>query len=138
MILVDTGALYALANRRDHHHREAVSYFRRIRPREVLAIPTPVLVEAVLFLEGRLGPDAARALWDDVIRGVFDVLPVSGETLAKAREIDREYLDADLGFVDCVSLALCERHRIKTVFTYDRRDFALYRPSFVGALTLVP
>ncbi len=138
MILVDTGALYALADRNDTHHREARSFFRRVRGHEVLAVPQPVLVEAVLFLESRLGMKAVRALWDDVINGVFQVLSVSDDLLARARAIDRKYADANLGLVDCTCLALCEQNRITTVFTYDRRDFSLYRPSFVEGLTLVP
>lgn len=63
---------------------------------------------------------------------------VLAEILKKARAIDRRYVDAGLGLVDCTCLALCEHHRIETVFTYDRRDFSLYRPSFVETLTLVP
>lgn len=138
MILVDTGALYALADRRDSHHREALAFFRRTRRREVLAVPHSVMVEAMLFIESRLGPVASRALWDDVVSGVFGLLPVTGEIISKARAIDRRYRDADLGFVDCTCLALCEQHRIETVFTYDRRDFSLYSPSFARALRLVP
>jgi hypothetical protein len=112
MILVDTGALYALS--------------------------LPVMVEAGLFLEARLGAKAARALWDDVRHGVFHVMDVSDEILARARAIDRKYADAEFGFVDSVTFALCEHHRIGTVFTYDRRHFSLYRPSFQSGLRLVP
>ncbi len=138
MILVDTGALSALADRNDTHHRAARAFFQRVRSKEVLAVPLPVVVEAMLFMEARLGARAPRALWDDLARGVFHLLAISDETLAAAREIDRRYETALLGFVDCTSLALCEQHRITTVFTYDRRDFSLYRPTFVDALDLVP
>jgi predicted nucleic acid-binding protein len=138
VILVDTGALYALADRRDGHHREAADFFRQARAGEAFALPVPVLVEAALFLDARLGPKAARALWDDAVEGVFSLLGVSAEVLAKARAIDRRYRDARLGLVDCTSLALCEQHRIETVFTYDRRHFAMYRPSFAAGLRLVP
>jgi len=138
VILVDTGALYALADRNDTHHRAARLFFHRVRSNEVLAVPLPVVVEAMLFMEARLGARAPRALWDDLVDGVFHVLAISDETLAAAREIDRRYESAKLGFVDCTSLALCEQHRITTVFTYDRRDFSLYRPTFVDALELVP
>lgn len=138
MILVDTGALYALADRDDTHHPQARAFFQRARGQETLAVPISVAVEAMLLLEARLGMRAVRALWDDVLDGVFELLPVGPETFAAARAIDRKYADANLGVVDCTCLALCERHRISTVFTYDRRDFALYRPGFVKALTLVP
>jgi predicted nucleic acid-binding protein len=138
VILVDTAGLYALADRRDSHHREAAAFFRQTRPREVLALPVPVLVESALFIDARLGADLARALWEDVLAGVFHLLPVTGEVLAAARDIDRQYADVNLGLVDCCSLALCEQHRIEMVFTFDRRHFAVYRPTFTGGLTLVP
>ena len=138
MILVDTGALYALADRDDAHHREARAFFQQTHPGQALAVPTSVLVEGVLLLEARLGAKAARALWDDVIDGVFEMLTITPDTLTMARAIDRRYADANLGLVDCTCLALCEQHRIPAVFTYDRRDFSIYRPRFVKALTLVP
>lgn len=138
MILVDTGALYALADRQDAHHRDAEAYFRGAHEREVLAVPASVVVEAALFLEARLGTHAARALWDDIGGEVFYLLPITHNTLVTARRIDRKYADANLGLVDCTCLALCEEHHIGTVFTYDRRHFGLYRPTFADSLKLVP
>ncbi len=138
MILIDTGALYALGDRSDTHHQDAVAFFRQTRGQEVLAVPGPVLTEAALLIEARRGMQPVRALWDDVLDGVFELMAVSGETLALARAIDRKYADANFGLVDAVCLALCEQHRIGKVFTYDRRDFGLYRPTFADTLTLVP
>jgi predicted nucleic acid-binding protein len=97
-----------------------------------------VLTEAALLVEARLGMAFVRRLWDDVLDGVFEPLAVTPQVLALARAIDRRYGDANFGLVDCSCLALCELNRIATVFTYDRRDFALYRPAFTEALTLVP
>ncbi len=138
MILVDTGALYAVADRDDTHHQQARSFFQQAQKRETFGVPMPVVVEATLLLEARLGMRAARALWDDVINGIFETFQVGHDTFVMAREIDRKYADANLGLVDCTCLALCEQRRILTVFTYDRRDFAIYRPSFVKSLTLLP
>ncbi len=138
MILVDTGALYALGDRDDTHHQQARSFFQGAQKRETFGVPMPVIVEAVLLLEGQLGMRAVRALWDDVINGIFETLQVGHDTFIMARAIDRKYADANLGLVDCTCLALCEQRRISTVFTYDRRDFAMCRPSFVKALTLLP
>jgi predicted nucleic acid-binding protein len=138
MILVDTGALYALGDRNDAHHREAAEFLRLTKSHDAFAMPVSVLIEAALLVEARLGMEYVRRLWDDVLAGVFDLLAVTPETLGLARQIDQRYRDARLGLVDCTCLALCEQHRISTVFTYDRRDFALYRPTFAKALTLVP
>jgi len=138
MILVDTGALYALGDRRDTHHAEAVAFFRKAHPAGGFVLPLTVLVEAALLIEARLGMRPVRALWDDVGAGIFELLPVGDQTIALARQIDRRYTDLNLGLVDATCLALCEERRIGTVFTYDRRDFGAYRPTFAPALTLVP
>jgi len=138
VILVDTGAIYALADRHDGHHKEAAAFFQKTQGQEILAIPVPVLTEAALLVEARLGMRPVRALWDDLLDGMFELLPLSVETLELARKIDRRYADANLGLVDAVCLALCEEHQIAAVFTYDRRDFGLYRPTFAASLTLVP
>ncbi len=138
MILVDTGALYALANQRDSHHREAQQFYQQVRGRETLATPISVVVETALLVEARMGPEVVRALWDDLIAGVFELLDVTQDTIAAARRIDQRYADANFGLVDATCLALCEQHRITRVFTYDRRDFAIYRPTFAKALDLVP
>lgn len=82
--------------------------------------------------------DAHHATARRAFQEVYTLLDVPHDVLALASAIDRRYAGAALGFVDCTCLALCGRHRITTVCTYDRRHFSLYRPTFTRALTLVP
>jgi predicted nucleic acid-binding protein len=98
MILVDTGALYALTDKNDKNHRQAKKFYSSIVGQEILAISLPVLTESWLLLEARLG----------------------------------------FGFVDATCFALCEKHKIRKVFTYDRKHFSLYRPRFASHLELLP
>lgn len=53
-------------------------------------------------------------------------------------EIMLAYRDAALDFVDCAIMALAERLNITHICTYDRRDFALFRPRHCDYLTLLP
>ena len=138
MILVDTGALYALTDRADVHHADAARFYRSVAGREHLALTLPVLTEAYLLLEARLGSAAARRVWDAVNGGAFEVVDLTRRDLVLAREIEERYADAGLGFVDATCLALCERLSLRRVFTYDRKHFGLYRPSFCPALELLP
>ncbi|MBC7335608.1 MAG: PIN domain-containing protein [Clostridia bacterium] len=138
MILVDTGALYALVDRNDVNHAQAAEFYRRTAGREAFGITLPVLTEAYLLLEARLGIYYADRLWAAVGEGVFEVLPLEREDLLLALDIQRKYRDAGFGFVDATCFALCERHRLRRVFTYDRKHFSLYKPTFAEALELLP
>ncbi|MCR4420373.1 MAG: PIN domain-containing protein [Clostridia bacterium] len=86
----------------------------------------------------RLGIYYADRLWVAVGEGVFEVLPLEREDLLLALDIQRKYRDAGFGFVDATCFAVCERHRLRRVFTYDRKHFSLYKPTFAEALELLP
>lgn len=136
LILADTGALYALADRADRNHDAAATYARGLR--EPLAVHSLILAEAWYLLESRLGTAPARRLCASVASGALVLLQVDPPDIQAALDIENQYADLELGLTDSVSLALCERERLATVFTFDRRDFGAYRPTFTDALTLSP
>lgn len=68
----------------------------------------------------------------------FELLVTDAEDLTKALRIREAYPDQKFSIVDCLTMAACERYRIEGVFTFDRRDFSIFRPSFCPALTLLP
>jgi hypothetical protein len=136
MILVDTGAFYALATRSDRNHASAARVIKDLA--EPLVTHTLILAEIWYLLETRVGRLAARKLAERVVAGGVGLLSVESTDIASALTIERRYSDLDLGLADAVSLALCERERIEKVFTFDRRDFGSYRPSFAPALKLLP
>ena len=53
-VLVDTGVLYALADRDDAWHARALEWLDG--ERDVLAVPVSVLPEVCYLLDARLGP----------------------------------------------------------------------------------
>lgn len=136
MILVDTGAFYALADRNDVNHLSAVACLGRLD--EPLATHGLVLAEAWYLLESRLGRAAARRLTEQVTKKRVELLAVEPSDLAAALAIEERYSDLALGLTDAVSLALCNRERVKRVFTFDRKDFGSFRPAHAAALRLLP
>lgn len=137
MILVDSSALYALIHQRDDLHAEAVALFRAHRPRDFVTT-LPILTEVCHLLEARAGPGSSTKLVTRMAQGAFPLLEVTPRDLKLAADIDARYDDARFGFVDSLSMALCEQHQIEQVFTFDRRDFLAYRPSFTRALEVLP
>lgn len=136
MILLDTGAIIALAARNDRNHRAAVDFTRRIT--EPLAIHNLILAEAWYLISSRLGTGHARSFARKVADGGILLLPVGPEDLELALQIESRYADLDFGLTDAVTLALCEREHPSAVFTFDRRAFGAYRPSYTAVLRLVP
>lgn len=132
---MDTSAFYALLDKNDRHHRHARTVHEHTR-QEDLVTSLPILTEAWFLIKSRLGYHFANRVWDDVVKGAFELLEANEEDLARAQAIEKKYREAGLGFVDSISFALCEKNRIRKVFTYDVKHFGLYRPSFAPSLEL--
>jgi hypothetical protein len=138
LILVDTGALYALVDRNDVNHVAAGKFYRKVAGKEILCTSISVLTEAWLLIDARLGNYFANQLWKGICDGALEILPLEREELQMALEIENKYGGAGFGFVDATCFALCEKHKIRQVFTYDKKHFSIYRPRFVETLELLP
>jgi len=138
MILVDSGAIYALVDKNDKNHQHAKNYYQTVVGIEILAISIPVLTEIYLLLDARLGIHYANIFWHSVTEGVFDILELNKTDIKKALEIEKKYARAGFGFVDATCFALCEKHKLSRIFTYDRKHFSIYKPTFAKSLELMP
>lgn len=138
MILIDTGAFYALIDKNDSNHAEARRFYERIVGKEVLCTSLPILTDAWLLIEARLGSYFANKLWASASKEIFEILELEGGDLESALEIENKYHEAGFGFVDSTCFALCEKYKIHKVFTYDRKHFRIYKPNFSDSLDLLP
>jgi len=119
---VDTSALYALLDRDDENHRAAAAWFTGgdVAIRDLLT-HNYVVVESAALVDRRLGPQAARALLEDVIPTVS--LAFVDESLHRAAT--SAFLAAPRrgpSLVDRVSFELMRHRHIKEAFAFDR-DF---------------
>lgn len=138
MIFLDTGAFYALVDKNDINHSNAKKFYKRMIGREVLSTSLPVLTEAWLLIQARLGDYYANKLWKSASEGIFEILELGRDDLGMALEIENKYQKAGFGFVDSTCFALCEKYKIRNVFTYDRKHFGIYKPNFSESLELLP
>lgn len=134
MILVDTGPLVALIHEDDDQHRLCKETFLAIT--EPLGTVWPVLTEAMYLLS--FSWEAQIALWEVIEVGAVEILPLTTDDVPRMRELMRKYRDLPMDLADAALVRVAERERLRRVFTLDRRDFQIYRPSRIGRFAVVP
>ena len=134
MILVDAGPMVALARRPDQHHRECVAALRRIKG--PLGTVWPAVTEAMFLLADR--PDAQGALAESLENEAIAVLGLGRQDLPRIRELMWKYRDRPMDFTDAALVRVAERDGIDTIFTVDRKDFAIYRLHGRRRFTVIP
>jgi hypothetical protein len=123
LILVDTGPLVALFDRRDPNHEMCAAILARLR--EPLRTTVPVLTEAFHLLgPASRGSDALREF---VARGGLSVWFLDEIALSRAFELMEQYADHPMDLADASLVAAAESLRTVKVFTVDRNDFEAYR-----------
>ncbi len=135
-IIVDTGPLYAMADRDDAWHGRVAEYLQTVR--HDLIVPVTVLPEAAYLIATHLSASAEVAFVRSVQRGDVKVEFLKREDLARIATVMERYLDAELGFVDASIVAVAERLKIREVLTTDRRHFSLIRPRHCARFDLLP
>ncbi len=135
-ILVDTGPLYAMADRDDDWHLRVVRFLERSR--DELVVPVTVLPEAAYLLAAHLGAEAERKLVQSIVSGEMVVEKLTLQDLRRTLELLRKYEDARIGFVDATVVAIAERLKIPRILTTDRRDFSIVRPRHCKEFELLP
>jgi len=134
--IVDTGIVYALADKGDAWHRRAAASVVGFPGR--LMVPASVIPEAFYLLNNCLGPFAETAFLVALNNREMSVEQVTGPDMARTVEILKQYADANIGFVDASLVAVSERLRINSILTTDRRHFSLIKPAHCSAFTLLP
>jgi hypothetical protein len=133
-LLLDTGALYALADADDDWHIRVRDFLRA--ERQSLLVPVTVIPEATYLLRKRLGPAAETQFAESLAAGEMAVENLTPRDLARCSDLLHIY--DFLGFVDASVVAIAERLKLRAVVTTDRRDFARVRPAHITAFQLLP
>lgn len=133
-VLLDTGVVYALADRDDAWHDRCVDYVRGLR--EPILTTITVIPEAAYLIRDRLGRKAEQSLIRSIADRELDVEDLSDADWARAAEFMLKY--PDIGFVDASVAAVAERLRLSSIATTDRRHFAPIRPRHLPAFELRP
>jgi len=135
-IVVDTGPLYALADRDDAWHHRTVRFVETTH--DDLIVPASIIPEAAYLLLTHLGPAAERQLVQSALNGELTIEDLTNADYRRALEFMRRYESSRIGFVDSTVMAVAERLKITRILTTDRRDFSIVRPRHCKAFALLP
>lgn len=125
MIIADTGAIIALVDRKDRHHRRLRAAFES-RQAEWL-LPWAILPEVDYLLGAHVGPAAQEAFLADLADGSYEIEWGRDDDLENAQRLTRQYAALRLGLVDAVVIAVATRRHAAAIATLDVRHFAAVR-----------
>jgi predicted nucleic acid-binding protein len=135
-LVLDTGPVLAALDLDDPQHESCAALIADCR--EPLVVVAPTLVEIDYWIRKKLSLEVWLSFVEDLESGVYRLEQLSPCEVLRAAELEREYADLDLGFVDAAVVAVCERLRETKVATLDRRHFATVRPAHCRALEILP
>jgi predicted nucleic acid-binding protein len=120
-VLLDTGIVYAYYDRSDTWHARA----RKLIEDEAdgLILPGPAIPEVDHLLGHRLGRRSRQVFYRGIVEGFYLVTDLPTGSYARVAELNRQFDDLDLGFVDAAIVALTEALGVSRVATTDRRHF---------------
>lgn len=133
-VLVDTGPIVAILNRRDQYHALCTETLKRIQP--PLWTTWPVLTEVAWLL--REHPAGLQRLYAGVATGFFRIAPLAETALAEIAALQKRFSTLRPQLADLSLLLVAEREQWTTVFTLDRRDFTVIQKKSRPRLVLLP
>jgi predicted nucleic acid-binding protein len=134
VIVADTGAVLALVNKSDKHHRSVRATYDESPDEWVL--PWAILPEVDYLIASQIGRRAQETFLADLAGAAFNIEYGIERDLIRAVEIDRAYRALQLGLVDGIVMAIAERLGARAIATLDLRHFGAV--ALAGSPRLVP
>jgi len=135
-VVADSGAIYALYDRADEHHKAVSAFLQTYTPN--ILIPTALLGEIGYMLAEWLGERALIEFLIDLERGAFTLVDLKIADVQLAREILAKYPRLKLGFCDACVMAMANRLSVNRILTADQRHFRVVKHSKGKAFVLLP
>lgn len=133
-VLLDTGIVYAYYDRSDAWHGRARALIEG--DERGLILPSPAIPEIDHLLGHRLGHDSRLVFYTGIMEGYYLTVDLPREGYSRVAELNRQFANLRLGFVDAAIVALAEALGLARVATTDRRHFTPVAAAL--SLELVP
>ncbi len=122
LLLVDTGPLVALANKRDKYHQQCSTFLERYRGR--LLTTWSVLTE---FSHLACSVNATLALYQWIERGGMEIATLGRDELVSTIDWITRYADRPMDLADASLVVTAIKTGCIDVWTLDRADFETCR-----------
>ena len=129
-VLVDTGPLVALMNKRDRHHQRFVEYLKFFQGQ--LVTTWPVLTEVTHHVPVSKAVEIIALVRD----GALEVIDI-GNAGARVHDLMKKYADRPMDLADASLVWAAEYTGIEQVMTIDS-DFAVFRLANGHRLQVLP
>jgi predicted nucleic acid-binding protein len=130
-VLVDAGALIALLNRNDEHHRRISDFFAEYFGRAYTT--WPALTEAAHLVPEHLSVSVLQL----IERGRLEIIEIT-EGVPRMAALMRRYSDHPMDLADASLVWAAERSGILRIVTIDHADFQTYRTKGTQAFEILP
>lgn len=134
MILVDAGPLVALIHADDQHHQRCKEALATLR--QPMLTVWPAFTEAMYLLN--FSGEAQDALWDILESDALWMADLTEDDYPRVQQLMRKYRDLPMDLADAALVRVAERERLPRIFTIDRRDFEIYRPTGIRRFEILP
>jgi predicted nucleic acid-binding protein len=135
-LVLDTGVVYAALDADDDDHERCAALLAE--GGGSLVIPEPVCVEVDYWVRKNATVDAWLAFCEDVVAGAYTLWSVDKHLMLRAAQLQVEYADQPIGFVDASVFATCEVLGEEKVATLDHRHFGMLKTTKGKSLHLLP
>ena len=139
--IADTGFVVAILNQYDEGHADSLQIYARCKS-DCIFLPQTILVEIAQLILRDMRPPAATRIITRFLRELpnskFRLFEVTEEDLLRTASILEKYADSRIDFADATVMSVAERLKIRTVFTFDRRDFQIFRPEHCDSFEILP
>ena len=122
VLLVDTGPLVAIVNKRDKFHPGCLEYLKNYRGR---LLTTWAVLTEFAHMADSIG--ATLPLYHWIERGGLELMPLGREELVTAIDWIDRYADRPMDLADASLVVAALKTGSTTVWTLDRNDFETYR-----------
>ena len=121
-LFVDTGAWFALADKSDQYHTQAIAiYPKLLSSYQHLSTTNVVVAETYILIRRALGHYAGMTFLENIAASPRVIKIYSNSVLEEtAEDILRKYQDQDFSYTDAVSFAVMKYYEIEKAFSFDQ------------------
>lgn len=121
-ILIDTGPIVALLNRRDKHHQRVLEFTQNYKGNFITT--WSVITEATHLLRNSIQAQLNLLEW--IRRGGIEIVEIEKNDVERMITLTKKYSDLPMDLADCSLIILAEKLNINEIISIDS-DYDIYR-----------